>query len=107
MRWLRSLFVIALCVGFTPGLGELVSDGLHAITEGHTHHAEGHEPPDAEHGCTGWQHTCGCHVSLSIAPAVGGAAVAPAPAITVEQPQASDRRGPVGVRDGVERPPRA
>ena len=113
MRWLRSLVVLTLCFGVTPGLGELVSDATHLIADGHSHHAEGHdeadghEETDTEHGCTGWQHTCGCCASMSVAPAV---AVLVLPAVAPNEialaPDATGRRAK-GVHDDLERPPRA
>ena len=107
MRLLRGFVVATLCLGVTPGLGELLSDGMHLVAEGHTSHEEGHAAPDSEHGCTGWQHTCGCCVSMTVAPAVpvmvtpltvpNDVMVAPTP----------PESGAVGVRKQLERPPRA
>ena len=107
MHLLRGFVIVSICVGFTPGLAELFSDGLHAVAEGHTHHAEGHEEPGPEHGCNGWQHSCACHISLSVAPAVTAATVPTATLNDIEAASPTSDEGPSGVRDELERPPRA
>ncbi len=58
---------IAILILMFPGSVELVEDGIHWITDGHTthdtsteHHREG---PADEHGCSGPYHICICHSS--------------------------------------------
>lgn len=101
------MLVAVLCLGFTPGLGELLLDGIHVATDGHTHHAAGHAEPAPEHGCTGWQHTCSCHHSLSIAPVPRLAVVFAAPWAEAARVPCLVEKGPRGVRVGLDRPPRA
>jgi len=109
MRPLRSLLVFFLVLGFTPGLGELISDASHLLLEGHSAHAEHHaehDGPSEEHGCTGWQHTCTCHNSLSvITVAEPGLPVVVGAGVSVWMTP-RDRRAD-GVSFGIERPPRA
>lgn len=103
----RALLIAVLCLGFTPGLGELLSDGLHAATEGHSPHADCHEAPGPEHGCTGWQHNCSCHSSQRVALSDLGTAIAPATAQALQRPRGPRGMGPAGTRSSLERPPRA
>jgi hypothetical protein len=135
----RTLLVAIVCVGFTPGLGELISDSVHLLRSGHSHHGEhsrrahvddghhhGHDGrgdarehgADAddrehghgsqpEHGCSGTQHSCPCHSSLTIAPVIVHAEVPGAELIAVGVSLPVAVQGPAGVHSQLDRPPRA
>jgi hypothetical protein len=67
-----KLLAALLVFMMTPGLTELVDDALHLVETGHTEHAAAHDDghgEDAEHGCSGAFHTCGCHASPAFLPA--------------------------------------
>lgn len=109
MALLRTLLIGLLVVGFTPGVAELLSDGAHLLLSGHSAHADhhgDHEGPGPEHGCTGWNHQCACHTSLSLIPSLEPALpVAASGGVALWL--ARRDRGADGVSFDLERPPRA
>lgn len=109
MRMLRLAVVCLLALGFTPGAGELVSDAAHLVLEGHTAHSADHDDHGshgAEHGCTGWHHTCPCHTSVSFVVVSSPGVPVAASSVLPSRFEAHDR-GPEGVERTLERPPRA
>jgi hypothetical protein len=88
-----------------PGAAELAADALHLFATGHTEHD--HETPvDAEHGCSGPFHACGCH---STAPFVDASdfAVGGAPALSVRFDAPTCDAPPAAHAPGPYRPPTA
>jgi hypothetical protein len=103
---LRAVLALALLLGTTPGVVELVEDGAHWVLDGHTDHAEG-ETPCPEHGCTPTSHQCGCCVGLQLAH-VGARVVVPrAPAGESSWIPSTSGAPRPGVTRGLFRPPAA
>jgi len=97
---LLALFLAGL---ICPGTGELVVDALHLLETGHTEHA--HDVPvDAEHGCSGPFHVCGCHSTVPFA-CEAAPAVAEAPEMSVAFVVTRDPEGSPGHARSLYRPP--
>jgi len=116
---LRALTNVSMCVAarvlvlvlawqLVPGMGEVVENALHLLSEGHTAHAladADHAPEGDEHGCSGPFHLCSCHSSAVFVSAVPEPHVACA---AVAQLSRRVRSGGVpcdGFVSGVYRPP--
>lgn len=110
MRVLRTLLLASFLIGFLPSFVELSEDVLHLVMEGHTLHTTDHEGEGEQpsHGCDDCSHCVSCHGQ-------GTPFAAPATAQLPAQPRClrSTGRPSVvgnaqdGVRDRLERPPRA
>jgi hypothetical protein len=105
------LLVGALVAALIPGLGEIGEAAIHLIETGHVAHASGtrggvEQRSDAEHGCSGTFHVCGC---------CGRPAFAEAPLLRIRPPRHDRSAAPLPSRSPVTeaherelaRPPRA
>ena len=106
----RFGLVFALLLALAPGLGEVVENVLHLVTEGHPAHAQGHGDEHAarspEHGCTGTFHFCSCHGSATgLKPARSPRVQAQDVIATLALPRAGSTG--TGFHHVPERPPRA
>lgn len=92
-----------------PGIGELVENGVHLVTQHHLAHdapeGDEHETPDREHGCTGTVHLCSCHVSQTFLAIsfFDGTMHAPPRSIVMRAQIPSVR----AIDGGIDHPPRA
>jgi hypothetical protein len=114
VQGLRSVLIATVVLGFTPGVGELIRDGVHLLVEGysahdgdaHHEHGDDHGGAGTEHGCSGSHHTCGCCVSLTFL-AAAELHLPPAPSETTRLLLDALARGPEGIERGLDRPPAA
>lgn len=101
---LRTLLLAVLALAMSPGVLELLDDGVHLLTEGRTDHGDEAEACP-EHGCTATAHYCACCTSLAFANTPGALRV-PTDALVL-LPRGLDHRarGPRGVAQRHQRPP--
>lgn len=107
---MRHGVVFVLLLALAPGVGEVLENAVHLLTQGHWAHArlhgDDHYHPGPEHGCSGPFHVCSCHHSLAGSrPAFSPRAQAPKVIATLASPHAGSTRS--GFHHVPERPPRA
>ncbi len=106
VAYARTILVVVLALGLSPGLMELIEDGVHLVTDGHDDHAEG-ERACPEHGCAPTSHRCECCVAHPVLASRAANEVPNAPMRSHRWIEPAPHEGPRGVSRSLLRPPSA